>query len=311
MRVAGRPILIAVLGAVLPVTACGPYTGSSAANRPAAGAFPGVRAGGVSVYVTQANGAADGIVYGYAAGNKANRVPACTIAGQKFDHSQIAVDASGNTYSPNLEASTINIYAPHCGTLSASVKDPYGADLDVALGDGGTFYGVGGRHVSICTTGGCTGQLTDSSIFQLETAAVDASGNVWASYYNQKGAPSLIIWPGGSMPGKTVNGYVNQNTPGDLAFDRSGNLLALQTLFPRVYIYQCDASAATCTNTKIVALRSGSLYGALNASNTDFQATDYEGNAVDVYSYPSFTFRYTYNRGLKQGYSAQGIAQTL
>jgi hypothetical protein len=70
---------------------------------------------------------------------------------------------------------------------------------------------------------------------------------------------------------------------------KNGTLLSLQTFFPDVYVYRCNAGTASCTNTKTT-LRDGSLYGGLNAANTDYQTTNYEGNAVEVYSYPSFTF---------------------
>ena len=301
---------IVSLAGVAAMTGCDGRNAAGPATFSAPGALSRAHATAVSVYVTQANGALDGIVYGYGANNKRNGAPVCTITGQKFDHSQIAVDASGDAYLPNLEASTVGIYGPDCGSPIASVKDPFGADIDVAVGASGTFYAVGTSHVAVCTTGGCASELTDALISQIETAAVDLSGNVWAAYYNQKGTPSLIVWPGAAMPGKPVSGYVNQSTPGDLTFDKKGTLLSLQTLFPHVFIYRCSAATASCTNTKTVTLHAGSLFGALNASNTDYQATDYEGNAVDVYSYPSFRFKYTYNRGLKQGYSSQGIAQT-
>lgn len=311
MRAVTFPMLVSMLCAAVGMTGCGARDAAAPANLFGPSALmPQLRAAKVSVYVAQANGAG-GFVNGYGANNKANRAPACTITGQKFDHSQIAVDAGGNVYLPNLQTSTIDVYAADCGRLTAAVKDPYGADVDVALGNNGTFYGAGGTHVAICTTAGCTRELTDPSIFQLETAAVDASGNVWASYYDQKGVPSLIVWRGGSMPGKQVDGYINQNTPGDLAFDRQDNLIALQTLFSHVYVYRCDAGTATCTNTKTITLRSGALFGALNAANTDFQVAEYPHNAVDVYSYPSFAFEYTYTNGLRQGYSTQGIAQKL
>jgi hypothetical protein len=111
-----------------------------------------IRAG---VYVGQAS--YNSVIFGYRARNKSNRAPECSIAYQNFAQSQIAVDASGTV---------------------------------VAVGKNGIFYGVGGTHVSVCTRSGCTSELTDSSIKQLETAAVDAEGTVWASYYNQSGEAS-------------------------------------------------------------------------------------------------------------------------
>jgi hypothetical protein len=168
--------------------------------------------------------------------------------------------------------------------------------------------GVGVAHVAVCSMSGCANELTDPSISQLETAAVDSHGNVWASYYNKAGTPSLIVWLGGSMPAHVASGYVNQNTPGDLSFDKRGTLVSLQSLFTHVYLYKCDATTASCTNTRIVQLKGGSLFGALDAKNTIFAATDYKGDAVDVYTYPGFKYKYSYDQGLLQGYSAQGIA---
>jgi hypothetical protein len=263
----------------------------------------------IGVYVTQANGSASGVILGYRSPNKSNEPPVCSIGGQGFDHSEIAVDAAGNVYAPNLRSENINVYAPNCGSLSATVADPYGADVDVAVGAGGTFYGVGGTHVSVCTSSSCDSELTDSSIKQLETAAVDRAGNVWASYYDQSGVPSLIVWLGGAMPGHVITGYANPNTPGDLEFDNAGKLVSLQTEFAKVYIYSCDAAEASCKHTRTAALKASALFGALNAKNTDFEATDYEADSIDVYSYPAFKYEYSYSSGLKPSYSVQGIAQ--
>jgi hypothetical protein len=273
---------------------------------PASRAAP---AAGVGVYVTQANGSENGVIYGYRAMNKSNRAPICSIGSQSFDHSQIAVDAPGDVYSPNLASGNIDIYGPNCGSLIASVNDLYGSDVDVALGTSGTFYGVGGTHVSVCTRSGCSSELTDSSIKQLETAVVDKGGSVWASYYNQSGVPSLIVWIAGSMPGVIMSGYANQNTPGDLMFDKRGRLVSLQTLFNHVYVYQCDASEAICFKPKTFTLKASSLFGSLNAAGTDFQATDYADDSVDVYSYPKLKYKYSYSNGLSPSYSVQGIAQ--
>ncbi len=261
------------------------------------------------VYVTQANGASDGVVFGFKARNRANDRPSCSIDNQTLTQSQLGADASGNIYVPDAKTSAVNVYAPNCGGLVGSFVDPYGSPVDVTV-HGATIYAAGGDHVAVCSTSGCTSALTDPSIFQLETAAVDSKGNVWATYYNQGFAVSLIVWPGGSMPGHPVSGYANQNTPGDLLFDRHDRLVSVQTLFSHVYTYRCDASKAACANTGIFALKGGSLFGALNAKNTNLQVTDYKNGSVDVYAYPSFAYEYSYSRGFMPNYSVEGIVQT-
>jgi hypothetical protein len=265
-----------------------------------------VRAG---VYVTQANGAFDGVVFGFKAQNKANESPLCSIANQTFGETQIAADAAHNVYVPNAGTNSIDVYAPNCGALVRSISDPFSGAVDVTV-HGSTIYAAGGTNVAVCTNTGCSSALTDPSIFQLETAAVDSQGNVWASYYDQKFAISLVVWPGGAMPGHVVSGYVNQNTPGDLIFDKSDTLVSIQTRFTHAYVYTCSASKARCANTRTIGLKSGSVFGSLNARNTDIQITDYTNRAVDVYAYPSFAYQYSYSKGLMPGYSVEGIVQT-
>ncbi len=261
------------------------------------------------VYVAQANGSGDGLVLAYPAQNKANKAPECSITGQSFQETQIAADSTGNLYLPNVATGTVNIYAPHCGNLLRAVPDPNRSDLSVAV-DGAKFYAAGGTHVSICSMNGCAAALTDNSILQLESVAVDHSGNVWASYYNQGARPSLIVWVGATMPGRVVNGYDNQNTPGGLLFDRRNTLISVQTRFTHVYVYHCNAGTASCINAEILSLHGPTVFGTLNAKNTAFQATDYANDSVDVYAYPSFRYKYSYSNGLNQGDSVEGIVET-
>ncbi|HVR45584.1 MAG TPA: hypothetical protein VMT95_02900 [Candidatus Binatia bacterium] len=263
----------------------------------------------VGVYVAQANGAADGIVFEFGTQNRKNKAPSCSIGNQKFVDTDIAADPAGNLYLANVQSGAVNVYGPNCGNLVASFIDPYGSDGDVAL-HGSTIYAVGSQHVAVCTRKGCSGELTDPSILQLETAAVDSKGNVWGSFYNQQGRISLIVWQNGAMPGHSVSGYVNQNTPGGLIFDKHDNLVSIQTRFFHAYAYRCDAAAASCTNTGTFTLHAASLFGAFNARNTDIQVTDYANDSVDVYAYPEFTYEYSYDNGLIKTSSVQGIAQT-
>jgi hypothetical protein len=281
---------------------------STAMAQPAAlrGAGAATRAG---VFVTQADGSADGMVFGFKTSNKANLPPLCSIGSQNFDDTQIGADAAGNLYLPNAETSVIGVYSPNCGQLVRGIADPYGSPVDVTV-HGGTIYAAGGQTVAVCTTSGCSSALTDPSIAQLETTAVDSKGNVWASYYNHAGAITLIVWPHAKMPGRVASGYANANTPGDLIFDKSDTLVSIQTRFAHAYVYHCNAATAACTNTATFTLHGGSLFGALNARNTNVQITDYANGAVDVYAYPSFAYEYSYSRGFMPNYSVEGIVQT-
>lgn len=262
------------------------------------------------VYVAQANGSSDGVVFGYGPHDKANKAPGCSVTGLHFGETQIAVDPKGRLYLPDIETGAIAVYAPHCGSLLRTISDPGGSDVAVAAVDGSLFAAAGGTHVSVCRDGACSRKLTDDSILQIESVAVDHLGNVWASYYNQSGAPSLIVWPNGSMPGRVVNGYVNANTPGDLSFDVHDNLISIQSRFTHVYVYECAAGVANCINTGTFALKAASVFGSLNAKSTDYQVTDYANDSVDVYRYPDFKYEYSYDRGLRGGYSVEGIVQT-
>ncbi|HEY6325815.1 MAG TPA: hypothetical protein VIW73_04775 [Candidatus Cybelea sp.] len=306
--VARRSAVVLIAPAILAACAGGPPGVTPPGVHPAwwREAPAAARAG---VYVAQANGAADGIVFGFGAQDRKNKAPRCSIGNQKFADTAIAADPAGNLYLANVQNGTVNVYGPNCGSLIATLSDPYGSDSDVAL-HGSTIYAVGSEHVAVCTRKGCTAALTDPSILQLETAAVDSKGNVWASFYDQQGRISLMVWRNGAMPGHAVSGYVNQNTPGGLIFDNHDNLVSIQTRFFHAYAYRCDAAASACTSTGTFTLHAASLFGALNAQNTDIQVTDYANDSVDVYAYPGFTYEYSYDSGLLKTSSVQGIAQT-
>jgi hypothetical protein len=262
-----------------------------------------------SVYVSQADGAGAGMVFGYRASNRRNAPPLCSIGNLSPSDSDLGTDAAGNLYVPDVTTSAVTVYAPGCGAVLGSFTDPYGTPQGAVI-SGSTIYVADAGGVAICTTSGCPSRLTDPSILQITGSAVDSHGNVWAAYYASNIAISLIVWPKGKMPGKVVNGFVNSTTPGALLFDKQDRLVSIVSHFSFLFTYACDANSASCSNTGEIILQGASDFGALNRRNDEIQVTDEGNHCVDVYAYPSFQYEYSYNRGLVPGYAVVGIVQT-
>ena len=265
----------------------------------------------VGVYISNFTGSGMNVIYGFGPQNRKNKPPVCTIPGQ-MDVFGIASDASGNVYVPTFAGTKniVNIYAPGCGKLIASLNDPYGNPSGAAV-RGSTFYveDLDGS-VPVCTLGGCASELTDPSIRSGSggSVAVDSLGNVWAADYNQIFVIELVVWRHAKMPGHVVSGYVNSATPGGIVFDTHGSLISVDSTVLRTYT--CKAKTATCTSTGSFPLKGKSRFGALNRSNLDFQVTDQDHGSVDVYAYPGFSYQYSYNRGPNGGLNPTGITQT-
>jgi hypothetical protein len=308
-----RTALLAALSAIGALGACTAGTPTPTAPAPSSIQPRGAHAShtSVSVYVTADSGSGTYAIYGFRAQNRKDNRPDCTLSGEGAVE-DIAADSNGNVYVPVEDGSTgkLLVYAPACGRLMASLSDSYGSPVGAAV-SGDTIYVANAVDIAVCTiSAGCTSQLTDSSIAEITSTAVDSQDNVWAAYYAAgKGGIGLIFWPGGTMPGKVVSGYIESGDPGDISFDRSGNLLALELDDPVVYTFSCSTQDASCTKTTTSSLQpSEPQYGALNARNSDFQVTDGRG-AVDVYAYPSFTYEYSYDRGPHGDLAAVGITQ--
>jgi hypothetical protein len=258
------------------------------------------------VYVTQTAGSGRSVLFGYPPNNRKNQSPLCSILRLGFA-AGISSDTAGNVYVARADG-TVRVYPPDCGRVVGTV-DTQRVAFSVAVRNG-TIYVGDSAAVAVCTLRGCSRSLTDASILQLTSAAVDSFGNVWAAYYSQSGAISLIVWQGASMPGHVVRGYINTPVPGDILFDAQDRLVSVASHFSTVFTYSCDAHAASCTNTGKVQLRAASYFGALNRANTNIQITDIRHASVDVYAYPSFTYMYSYNRGLNPNIAVEGITQT-
>jgi hypothetical protein len=259
------------------------------------------------VYVSQTNGGGTSTLFGFGAHNRDDRRPDCTIA-EPNSVEDIGSDASGNVYVPSIAGESVTVYAPHCGSVIATFADKYGSPLGAVVRDNTIYLANENGNVAVCALGGCSSELTDPSIFQMTSAAVDPAGNVWAAYYDQRSAISLIVWRHASMPGHVVSGYVNNPVPGGILFDKHGGLISVA--FGTAFTYGCSARRASCTSTGLKQLQGASNFAALNAANTSIQVTDFSNTSVDVFSYPDFTYSYSYDRGFDAGSSVQGITLT-
>ncbi|HEY5095133.1 MAG TPA: hypothetical protein VII69_08475 [Candidatus Eremiobacteraceae bacterium] len=217
-------------------------------------------------------------------------------------------DSAGNVFIPSGATNTVKAYAPLCGRLVASFHDQFGVPMD-AIPTGGTIYVPSANGVAVCSLSGCSSNLTDASILQITSAGVDAAGNVWAANYNLRFAVALVVWPHATMPGRVVSGYVDTLSPGDILFDKNNVLISVASPFATVTTFNCKANSASCAKTGSFPLRSASNFGALNAANTDFQVADLRLDSIDVYAYPSIAYKYSYDRGFRQGSSPAGVTQ--
>jgi hypothetical protein len=253
-------------------------------------------------------------IVGYAAQNKRNARPLCARSFNAGGYA-IASDAKGNVYvaGDNPNGSVINVHAPDCGNIITTVSDPFNEAIAVAV-KGTAIYAAGLNNlkefsVAVCSLTGCTRTLKSPvSVNQLSGLAVDSKGNVWASFYDTYGYVRLIVWRHGRMPGHALGQYMPPN-PGDRHFDDHGTLVAVEYDAPAIYTFACDTRQLKCSQLGKFTVKGTPQYGALNAANTDIQVRDYESQSVDVYGYPSFTYKYTYAKGPSGHLQPSGITQ--
>jgi hypothetical protein len=260
---------------------------------------------------------------GYAANNRKNQAPICTIQGVGFVN-DVGVDGNDNLMLPNPGGSsgeTLDIHQgpTMCGKLVGSIVDPYGQPTDasspnamtgqIALGnlvDNGSTPG----SLSICTfKDGCTVNLTNSNFFHAGGIAMSNSGDCWV---NAKTSPSggvaLVYFKGCAGGGVVASGFKGTYY-GGIDIDNHGNLVIIDDMAEDVYIYKgCDPNCTVVGGP--FALKGESFFGKLNHANNQFIAVDRTDAVVDVYSYStkSIKFLYSYNDGLAASLLPNGVA---
>jgi hypothetical protein len=271
-------------------------------------------------YVSQFYGTA---VLGYPASNKGNKKPICMIAGIMYVN-DVGVDGKGNLMVPNpgtasTPALTIYQGPTMCGKTVGSISDSYGQPSDVTspnaltgkiavgnLADTGSSPG----SVSICTLkGGCTVNLTNSTIYHAGGVAMSNSGDCWVNAKTYGSGAALVYFKGCAGGGAVAKGFKGTYY-GGVDIDNSGNLVVIDDMAEDVYIYKGCNPKCTVVGGPF-ALKGESFFGKLNQSNTEYTAVDRTDAVVDVYSYSTknIKFMYSYNSGLVASNLPDGIAE--
>jgi hypothetical protein len=263
-------------------------------------------------------------VFGYAANNKKNEQPICSINGVAFVN-DVGVDGTGNLMLPNpgdvTGGEAVDIYAgpTMCGKLIGAIPDPYGQPSDATSPNAVTGQIAVGNLVdnastagslSICTLkGGCTVNLTNANYFHVGGVGMSNAGDCWIDVKTSaSGGAELVYYKGCAGSGVVASGF-KQTYYGGIDIDKSGNLVIIDDMAEDVYIY--SGCAPTCT---VVggpfALKGESFWGKLDFANNQFTAVDRTDGTVDVYGYStkSLKFLYSYNSDLSASLLPNGVA---
>lgn len=274
------------------------------------------------IYVSQFYGTS---VLGYPADNMANEKPICQVKGIASVNG-VGVDGEGNLMVPNPgtgSAPALDIYQgpKMCGKAVGSISDPYGQPSDasspnaltgnIALGNladapAGSMPG----SLSICTMkGGCTVNLTNSTIYHTGGVAMSNAGDCWVDAKTSvSGGAALIYFKGCAGGGAVASGF-KPTYYGGIDIDNKGNLVIVDDMSEMVYIYSgCNPKCKAVGGP--FPLKGETFYGRLNAANTQYIAVDRTDAIVDVYSYSTkkLKFLYSFDKGLTTSLLPDGVA---
>jgi sugar lactone lactonase YvrE len=254
-------------------------------------------------------------VYGYQRANQANSPPVCTVGPFVSVNGGIGVDQSGNLWVPDQGANPkiITEYGPDCGP-SKTVLTISGDTLpdNVAFDTKGHVYvsdavaNSGGPGNILQYTGTTvTKTLTDPDISTPQGLAVDKMNNVWVSYRDPGSTGTYVAeFPGGGMPA-TLFKNIALGFPGSLQFDRAQNMLALAPGVPAMYIYAPPYTQLKPTSQ--LPLQNAPSFCTLGRQQFKLYCSNGFFSRMDIYSYPTGKYLYTYNNGLA-GQIPWGIA---
>jgi hypothetical protein len=301
---------LSVAAALAALAGCSDRTAQSLGGMPAVqpataslDAFP-VNNG---VYISMGNPGQTNL---YALPDSKNVASKCAIA-TGVAHG-IGVDSVGTLWVTNPGSSQITSYTKgSCTQAALTLNETNGVPFDVAISSTGMVYvadiqGTGGTHglISVYNEGDSTpsSTLTDPEIVQVRAVAVDDVGNVFGSCVKEQKS-FVIEFKHGKMPGTLLRLQVG--IADGLEFDAHQNLIVVDPGSRRIQIFAPPYQGAP---TSSFPLKGSSEYAKLDAANKNLYASDFSSGSVDVFQYPSGTFKYSITNGLIQSHGVVGIA---
>jgi hypothetical protein len=290
-----------------------------------------IRAAGTSMpkgmYIDEFYGAG---ILAYQNKNTGNNPPFCTVpTGVGSDVNGITADSSGNlvtpvavNYSgvPAVEIWSGPSASGACGTMVASITDPYGQASNAATFDAlngeivvANIFDLSGAagSLSICSvSAGCTSNLTNPAMFKVAGVALALNGDCWASAENTSGVATLTYFAGCTGSGTQATGFMNVDY-GGLSIDKNGNLVSVDKNpngTSQLFVYSGCNPACTLVGGPFP-LQGLTVSGAVNGQSMAFLAGDQGLGQADVYFYSptSLTYWYSFNNGLSVSGKIEGV----
>jgi hypothetical protein len=282
----------------------------------------------------------------YSLPNRNNNGPLCETPGA-YGVNSMGVDAKGNLWVPSTGSSgtpgQMYVQEYNCsGSFGSSISDVNGQPADVAFDSHGNFY-VGNvidywwtnlgccylvsGTVNIYNPGGVEiGRLSDPSFFSphppgfdlwnsLVGVAVDAHDNCYVSHQDDTGGGEVVEFPAckSAKQGKILAGP-HPWEPGKPQFDAAGNLLITDWATGgfgdyRSWYASVYAPPYNGPPTKTFPMYGQALACPISTDQTLIYCGDFDTGTIDVYSYKTGKYLYSFNNGL-QIYGVLGIALT-
>jgi hypothetical protein len=243
----------------------------------------------------------------YLVPNRRNLQPECYVF-QIYYPNGIGVNAQHILYAP-VPFGQVLEFNPKCGAVAATVTLPAGRDnqgTDVAFDSKAKIAYVDTVEDGVypipfgSTTPGSP--LTCNAYSLSFAVATDSKGDVFAAGQTSTGSV-VVEWAGAKGACQTL-GVTGFGTINGLTMDAKDNLIDIDDS-AGILVWASPYNGAP---TRVIKEMGASAYGKLDAGNRILYVADYQNLTADAYDYKTGTYNYSWNQGLPETGTIEGIA---